>query len=109
MIYWLSFPKKYSTSEIRITCSDEKKLHIVEAVKKSFEEMKDIEVMTIDGIRVIMQHGWGMLRPSNTQPVLCLRFEADSQEALHDIKKVFLTQLQPYFATTILEVIQIAP
>ncbi len=102
------FPKKYSTSEIRIACPDEKKGPIVDAMKNSFAAMKDVEVMTIDGIRVTMKSGWGMFRLSNTQPVVCLRFEGNSPEDLKTIKKVFLTYLQPYFDATTLEAIQLA-
>lgn len=99
------FPQRYSTSEIRIACNDEKKASIMNGVKASFDAMRDIEVMTIDGIRVTMKHGWGMLRPSNTQPVLCLRFEADSPESLTSIKEQFITHLKPYFDVPILETI----
>jgi phosphomannomutase/phosphoglucomutase len=48
----------------------------------------------IDGIRVDFSDGWGLIRPSNTSPVLSLRFEADSQEALNRIQNEFQTQLQ---------------
>ena len=48
----------------------------------------------IDGIRVDFNNGWGLIRPSNTSPVLSLRFEADTQSVLIDIQKLFQTELQ---------------
>jgi phosphomannomutase/phosphoglucomutase len=51
-------------------------------------------VTTIDGIRVDYPDGWGLVRPSNTSPVLTLRFEADGQSALDRIQKVFREQLK---------------
>jgi phosphomannomutase/phosphoglucomutase len=49
---------------------------------------------TIDGIRVDYPDGWGLIRPSNTSPVLTLRFEADGQAALDRIQRVFREQLR---------------
>jgi phosphomannomutase/phosphoglucomutase len=48
----------------------------------------------IDGIRVDFDNGWGLIRPSNTSPVLSLRFEADTESALMDIQTLFQTELQ---------------
>jgi phosphomannomutase/phosphoglucomutase len=49
---------------------------------------------TIDGIRVDYPDGWGLVRPSNTSPVLTLRFEADGQAALDRIQRIFREQLE---------------
>ena len=102
------FPKKYSTSEIRIECPDNQKNVIVEQVKENFEKMPNVHVMTIDGIRVTMNDGWGMLRSSHTQPVLCLRFEANSPAALQTIKEKFVQHMKPYFPAAVLQEIMTA-
>ena len=91
------FPQKYSTPEIRLTCSADTKEHVIHALEKTFSAVPDAKIMTIDGIRVTLKHGWGMARASNTQPVMCFRFEADSPQALHAIKEMFVTSLIPYF------------
>ncbi len=105
-------PVTCTTPEIRVPCSDDKKFQVVEEIKEFFTSnllpaqakacdyrppIKDIiktcdyqlpvkDIITIDGVRVIFEHGWGLIRPSNTQPVLVLRFEANSQERLTEIR-----------------------
>jgi phosphomannomutase / phosphoglucomutase len=73
-------PKLVSTPEIRVDCPDEVKFKVVERVAASFR--KTHKVIDIDGVRVLFEHGWGLLRASNTQPVLVMRFEAESEEWL---------------------------
>ena len=73
-------PKLVSTPEIRIDCPDEVKFQVVERVAASFK--KTHKIIDIDGVRVLFEHGWGLLRASNTQPVLVMRFEAESDEWL---------------------------
>ncbi len=73
-------PRTYTTPEIRIDCPDEKKFQVVEQAARYFGER--YPVLTIDGVRMSFEHGWGLLRASNTQPVLVLRFEAASEAAL---------------------------
>ncbi len=78
-------PKTYSTPEIRVYASEEVKFKIVEEVKK--ELSKKHPIIDIDGVRAIYPHGWGLVRASNTQEVLVLRFEGDTKEALEEIEK----------------------
>ncbi len=73
-------PKPFSTPELRINCPDEKKFQVVERAAQHFAER--YEVLTLDGVRISFADGWGLLRASNTQPVLVMRFEASSEEAL---------------------------
>lgn len=79
-------PKSYSTPEIRVDCPDEKKFEIAEKAKALFPEY---ETLTIDGVRVKFEHGWGLVRASNTQPALVMRFEADSPELLKEYQTTF--------------------
>lgn len=93
-----SIPQKVSSPEFRIACkNDTEKLLIVAAVKDIFCQRTDIELITIDGIRAHMSYGWGLLRASNTQPVISLRFESNDADGLARVKKDFYTLLQPYF------------
>ncbi|HSP69391.1 MAG TPA: phosphomannomutase/phosphoglucomutase [Bryobacteraceae bacterium] len=73
-------PKLVSTPEIRVDCPDEVKFPVVERVAGSFR--KTHKVIDIDGVRVLFEHGWGLLRASNTQPVLVMRFEAENEDWL---------------------------
>lgn len=93
-----TIPSRISSPEIRLACtSDDQKGIIVAAVKENFTTRNDLELITIDGIRAHMTYGWGLVRASNTQPVICLRFESDTQEGLNRVKNDFLHLLTPYF------------
>ena len=65
-------------------CSDETKFDVVRRIAEHFS--KTHEVITMDGARIIFEHGWGLVRASNTQAILVLRFEADSDESLRAIQ-----------------------
>jgi len=77
-------PKTFSTPELRVPCPDETKFKVVEKIAEYFA--RDYEVITIDGARILFENGWGLVRASNTQAILVLRFEADSQENLQNIR-----------------------
>jgi phosphomannomutase/phosphoglucomutase len=78
-------PKTYSTPEIRIYASDEVKFKIVDEVRR--ELAARYPVIDIDGVRAIFPKGWGLVRASNTQAVIVLRFEADTEAELAAIQK----------------------
>jgi len=73
-------PKTYATPELRVDCADEQKFAIVERAAQDFKQK--YPVFTLDGVRITFPEGWGLLRASNTQPVLVMRFEATSPKAL---------------------------
>jgi len=77
-------PVAINTPEIRIDCPEEKKTVIVEELAREYRDK--YPVVTIDGVRITFPNGWGLLRASNTQPVLVMRFEADTEENLKKIK-----------------------
>ncbi len=76
-------PFMTSTPEIRFDCPDEIKFKIVEKAQDAFNEFPSV---TIDGIRIQFDDGWALIRASNTQPVLVLRFEAVNEKRLEEIK-----------------------
>ncbi len=77
-------PKSYTTPEIRVECPDAKKFALVDRLKEDFS--KEYSVIVVDGVRVVFDDGWGLVRASNTQPALVLRFEAQSKERLDEIR-----------------------
>jgi phosphomannomutase / phosphoglucomutase len=79
-------PKTSITPEIRVDCPDDRKFELVERVRESLR--KDYPIVDIDGVRVLFSDGWGLVRASNTQPVLVLRFEAASPERLREIRSL---------------------
>jgi len=81
-----NLPPTFATPEIRVDCPDAAKFRIVSAVREKFE--RDYDVIAIDGARINFGKGWGLVRASNTQPVLVLRFEAQSPELLADYRKL---------------------
>ncbi|PYT12432.1 MAG: phosphomannomutase [Acidobacteria bacterium] len=85
-------PKMVSTPEIRVDCPDETKFQVVERVANHFR--KTHNVIGIDGVRVLFEHGWGLLRASNTQPVLVLRFEAQNKKLLENYQREVETVLE---------------
>jgi phosphomannomutase/phosphoglucomutase len=84
-------PKMYSTPEIRVDCPEEIKFKIPELAKKEFESYKSD---LTDGIRISFEKGWGLVRASNTQPVLVMRFEAESQVLLEEYQKLMLDKIE---------------
>jgi len=78
-------PKMVSTPEIRVDCPDEAKFDVVARVSEHFRKLYPI--LDVDGVRVLFPHGWGLVRASNTQPVLVLRFEAATRELLQQYRR----------------------
>jgi phosphomannomutase/phosphoglucomutase len=77
-------PKTYTTPEIRVECPDDVKFGVVEKIVAHFKAKQDI--IDIDGLRALYDDGWGLVRASNTQPALVLRFEALSEPRLLEIR-----------------------
>ncbi|MQT43812.1 phosphomannomutase/phosphoglucomutase [Pseudomonas sp. FSL R10-2172] len=88
-----TFPNDISTPEINIDVTDESKFSIIEALHDA-QWGETAELTSIDGVRVDYPQGWGLVRASNTTPVLVLRFEADTEAELQRIKDVFHAQLK---------------
>lgn len=86
------FPKYVSTPEMRVEVTEESKFDIVERAVAHFKSRYD--VIDIDGARVLFGDGWGLLRASNTQPVLVLRFEARTEAQLHEYQSIIMDWLE---------------
>src|SRR5580704_12967201 len=84
-------PKMVSTPEIRIDCPDEVKFPLVERVTAHFRGKRNVN--DVDGVRITFDHGWGLLRASNTQPALVMRFEATSGQLLEEYRHEMVTAM----------------
>jgi phosphomannomutase/phosphoglucomutase len=85
-------PKTFSTPEIRIPCNDKEKFEVVKKTTANLRKNPHLakeKFNMIDGVRIDFGDGWGLIRASNTEPVLSLRFEATSESRLQEIRKVF--------------------
>ena len=87
-----SIPHYVATPEIRLACPEERKFEIPEVLKREFATR--YRVIDIDGVRVEFGDGWGLVRASNTQPVLVVRFEARTAERLEQIKSILMEPLR---------------
>jgi phosphomannomutase/phosphoglucomutase len=89
-------PKTFSTPELRVDCPEEKKFELVRRAQAWFGAR--YQAVTVDGVRVVFPDGWGLVRASNTQPILVLRFEATSEARLAEIRKLVEDQVQRLLA-----------
>ncbi len=80
-------PATVCTPELRIDCSDDDKFNVVEAATRHFKSL-DYDIIDIDGMRICFADGWGLLRASNTQPALVMRFEAPNEKRLTEMRHV---------------------
>ncbi len=86
-------PKTYTTPEIRVECADEIKFDVVARARAYFQE-HGYQVIDVDGARIVFPDGWGLVRASNTQPVLVLRYEAETPERLEEIRRLIESTIE---------------
>ena len=90
-----NIPKYYSTPEMRIDCKDDnEKFKITQKAIEFFTE--NYNCLTIDGVRIKFKNGWGLVRSSNTQPVIVCRFEATNEIDLNKMKELVLSKLNEF-------------
>ncbi len=89
-------PRTQASPELRLACGAAEVKKALQAAQAYFADKSGIKVTTIDGVRVSWPYGWGLVRASNTQPVISLRFEADSAVQLRAIRQDFHLALAPY-------------
>ena len=95
-------PRMYSTPEIRVDCPDDKKETVVERLARRCKEYRLSgsgplhirDIYEIDGVRLVFEKGWGLVRSSNTQPVVVLRFEAENEKSLGEYKNFLEEELE---------------
>lgn len=89
-----SLPRLYSTAEYRPHCPDEHKATVIRAVAEALDGQG--EVIAIDGVRITFERGWGIVRASNTEPVLSLRFEGQTEADARDYQERFFAVLRQF-------------
>src|SRR3990172_312027 len=100
-----NIPKMYSTPEIRVDCPDKKKFKVVERLYGVFDKLKKnpeleiVDIITIDGLRIVFKDGWALVRASNTQPALVTRYEAVTEKRLQEIKEIVEGEIQRKIGT----------
>lgn len=93
------FPQTYASPEIRIACPELQSQKIVSELHTYLAARPHYQLNMLDGIRFSAPHGWGIVRPSNTQPILSIRFESETSEGLEHMRHEFFDLLKPYFET----------
>jgi phosphomannomutase/phosphoglucomutase len=92
-------PRYVSTPELRLECAnDEEKFKITEKAVEYYSKVN--KTITIDGVRILFGDGWGLIRSSNTQPILVLRFEARTEKRLLEIKSQVISKLKEFGSFT---------
>jgi phosphomannomutase / phosphoglucomutase len=92
--YLDDWPKTFNTPELRMECPEKIKFKVVEKAQEFFRESYNI--VDVDGVRITFEDGWALLRASNTQPVLVLRFEAESEARLIEFRKIIENPLKKW-------------
>ena len=89
-----TLPHLYNTPELKAPCPDDRKFELVAELARQFKGR--YETVDIDGVRILFPEGWGLVRASNTNPYLTLRFEGRSQAAVDEMKRVVYDALRRY-------------
>lgn len=97
------FPHYYNSPEIRLYCDQARQKEVVAGVARYFAARTDARLITVDGVRAVLPYGWGLVRASNTQAAISLRFESSTAESLQRIKQEFAHILEPYVDRAALE------
>ncbi|RKY68343.1 MAG: phosphomannomutase [Candidatus Latescibacterota bacterium] len=92
-------PLYFATPEIRVPCPDEEKFKVVEQVKRYFQTRYN--TIDVDGVRILFDDGWGLIRASNTQPILVLRFEARTEQGLEEIREIITGKLREFSSVSL--------
>ncbi|NTW61031.1 MAG: phosphomannomutase/phosphoglucomutase, partial [Nitrospirae bacterium] len=97
-------PKTFNTPEIRFDCPDALKFKVVDRIRELYAHPEGMslpvrEVIIVDGVRAVFQKGWGLIRASNTQPVLVMRFEAVDETSLRSIRALMEQQVKSSIAS----------
>lgn len=93
--YLADQPVMYNTPEMHIDCADDKKFKVVAQVCQSFKD-DNLNVNDIDGARITFSDGWGLVRASNTTPVLVVRYEAETETRMLEIQKLVEDRIKKY-------------
>ncbi len=97
------FPTVYNCPALRVPCDPAKVPAVVDTIQQHFATVPGAHLVSVDGVRVTMPYGWGLARASNTQPVICLRFESDTPEGFERIKRDFAVLLERHMSREVID------
>lgn len=89
-----NIPKYFTSKEYRLKCPDRYKFSVVEKIKNAFKNK--YEVIETDGARIIFENGWGLVRVSNTEPEISIRFESKTKSGFEKIKNILNKEIKKY-------------
>jgi phosphomannomutase len=89
-----ALPTSFSTPELNVPCREGEPAQVMDKLRATAKFPGATDIVTIDGLRAEYADGFGLVRASNTTPVLVLRFEGQTQEALHRIEADFMSALR---------------
>ena len=96
----IDYPHLYSSPEFRISCDEDKKAAVIERVKNYFAEKPGGSLLLVDGVRANFDGCWGLIRASNTQSMVSIRFEATTAQSFEEMKQDFIFVLHEYIDVT---------
>lgn len=96
------FPSAFSSPTYRLPCERSVCLRIISHLQEYFSQFQDVELITIDGLRIHFPYGWAIVRASNTEPVMSMRLEGNTVEDLNRMKKEFYDLINPYMDCSLL-------
>ena len=92
----VDYPHLYSSPEFRIACDEDKKSLVIARVKEYFEQKQGVSLITVDGVRAQFKDCWALIRASNTQAVVSVRFEARTAQLFEEMRQDFIFVLHEY-------------
>ncbi len=95
---WVAeLPQPFSSPLYRLACERTLCLKIIQVLQENFSQRQNVELFTIDGLRIHLPYGWAIVRASNTEAVISMRFEGNTKADLDQLKKEFYDMMNPYF------------
>lgn len=98
--YLDAFPTVFTSPLYRLPCQRSLCLEIIESVKEALANRTNVELITIEGLRIHLPDGWAIIRPSNTEPLISMRFEGYTEEGFLRMKKEFYELISPFLNCT---------
>lgn len=101
---WVTeFPTSVSSPTLRLPCERSICFKIIEVLQNTFSQRDDVELITVDGLRLHFPYGWAIVRPSNTEPLISMRFEGKTEEDLNKLKWEFYEIISTYIECSALK------
>jgi phosphomannomutase len=97
------FPSSYASPELRIACPEAKKHHVVDVLAEIYNARTDASCTSVDGVRFVLPYGWAIIRVSNTQPAISVRFESMTSSGFNRLESELYKNLVSHIDTAVLD------